>query len=101
MVIPELVFNIYDDDRLDIPPSKSELLEKISFVVYLITADNFTSTPQLQIGNITSNKSRSVSTSLGTRFLKWSENTTDRHYFCTMDINLPHKVAENIVQNVE
>ena len=60
MVIPELVFNIYDDDRSDIPSTKSELLEKISLVIYLITPDNFTSTPELQVTNVTSNQSRSV-----------------------------------------
>ena len=58
MVVPELVINIYDDDRFDIPPTKSELLESITYVIYTLTPDNFTSTPELHIGNITSNHSR-------------------------------------------
>ena len=58
MVVLELEIKIYDDDRFDIPPSKPELLESISYAIYTVPTDNFTSTPEIRIGKITSGESR-------------------------------------------
>ena len=59
-VVVELEFKIYDDDRFDVPPTEPEMLEKISYAIFLIPPDSFNTTPALQTANIKTNQSRSV-----------------------------------------